>query len=1153
MPVSFEANIGQADAAVKFIARAAGYDLLLTPSQASFQLYTLAREGSRQTQLPGSSDKPTPKKSTIKMKWLGANRRAKVSGVEPLPTKTNYFIGQDARKWRTEVNNFASVKYEQIYSGVDLLFYSTTGQLEYDFKLAPGADFRALRLRFEGAQKLLKDEQGDLLIKTADGEIRQHKPKLYQESAGHKTALTGDFRIINDSDVGFEVGAYDKSKPLMIDPVLSYSTYLGGSGYDAANDIAVDAVGNLYVIGTTQSINFPVINAPQSHSRNDNSADVFVAKLNPSGTAVFYATLIGGSFLDYGNSIAVDASGNVYVTGSTSSSDFPVSANAFQRQNQHGYGGDDAFVLKLNPNGDGLVYATFLGGSLSTRYPYPDSGQDIGYGIAVDALGNAYVTGETASLDFPIKKPLQTALNQGYNPDEIYHGGPIGSTRVIRSDAFVTKLNADGTGLVYSTFLGGRSDDYGRGIVVDQSGSACITGYTLGAGFPTAQALQSQASGRADAFLTKLNSSGEQLEFSTFIGGESNDFAYDLALDAAGNYYVVGETFSESFPTTPRSYQTALGDANVYKSMNSGETWGLTHRGLPNDPVSFLLVDPQTPTYVYAIVGDENPYLFNRLFRSDDGGHNWHELKNINSIDKVKIDPLNPSTLYANPRDYYQRVFYKSTDRGESWRSIRPSVITNQEICSLLAIDPNDSNIFYITVAPTPELPPVGKEAGPSQNEIRRYATAINSAQRLVPQPAKQFSEPLMVPSFHVKIFKTTDGGITWRETGWDRRGFSAIQIDPKRSTDIYIYSSEIFKSTDGGDTWNILGTADFRPQTFTFDPTNIAVLYAIRYAWPKSTVVKSTDNGLTWRDTGLTEDGIAILAIDPQHPATLYAGTRTYGYSAEKYFGRLFKSTDGGDNWKETGLSGAAIRAFAIDPLSPATVYTGTEPYSDGFVVKINANGSALLFSSYLGGQNIDSIHGVTVGAAGKVYVTGQTFSSTFPMKDAVQGKKASDYTNGSTFVAVLNSSGAVLNFSSYLSGSSHDTGSAIAVDQFGKIYITGKTTSADFPIATSLQRDYQGEADAFIAKISLPPRITSAVVQGKKLLVTGDNFDEGASILLNGSPYIAQHNSVSPTTLLVNKTAGKKIAPNQAVTLQVQNSDGALSNEFVFARPAN
>jgi beta-propeller repeat-containing protein len=501
LPLSFEPNHGQTDARVKFLSRASGYTLFVTAEEAVFA----GRDG-----------------SVERMKLLGANRKPRFEPLDKQPGVSNYFLGNDPSKWRTNIANYGKIALRDVYPGIDLVFYGHQRQLEYDWVVAPGADPKQIRVKWEGPSQITKNASGDLVLSAS---LIQRKPVIVQEGR----RIEGGYAV-RGSEVAFELAQYDAAKPLVIDPVLAYSTYLGGRGQDAGRAIAVDGAGNAYVTGSTESTNFPT--AYPLLADNGGGDEVFVAKINPAGSALVYSTYLGGSGNDFGFGIAVDGSGNAYVTGQTTSVNFPT-FNPLQASNGGGPFGD-AFVIKLNPAGSALVYATYLGGS----------GDEAGNGIAVDGRGNAYVTGLTSSANFPAANPLQG----GY-------GGGL-------EDAFVTKINAAGSALVYSTYLGGSGRDIGNRIAVDGSGNAYVTGETSSANFPTASPIQgSYGGGLDDAFVTKIDAAGSTLVYSTYLGGSGDDAGNDIAVDGAGSAYVTGSTGSANFPAA-NPLQAGFGGGN---------------------------------------------------------------------------------------------------------------------------------------------------------------------------------------------------------------------------------------------------------------------------------------------------------------------------------------------------------------------------------------------------------------------------------------------------------------------------------------------------------------------------------------------------------------------------------------------------------------
>jgi len=586
LPLSFEANQGQTEPQVKFLSRGSGYTLFLTSTEAVLML--TKTDAHAKHRIPGEARLVEPEKgagTVLRMKLLGANPAPAVAGVGELPGKSNYFVGNDPKKWRANVPTYAKIEYRDVYPGVNLVYYGNQRQLEHDFVVSPGADPKAITLAFEGMDGVAIDALGDLVLRADGGEVRLRKPVVYQEQNGQRAVIPTRYVLKAERQVAFEVAAYDATKPLIIDPVLAYSTYLGGrasafggNADDEGLGIAVDAAGNAYVTGRTLSTSFPTTPGAFQVTFGGGFFDAFVTKLNGDGSALVYSTYLGGSVDDRGNAIAVDAAGNAYVTGSTSSNNFPTTSGAVQPT--CGISGGDAFVSKLNETGTTLVYSTCLGGS----------GGQFGNGIAVDVAGNAYVTGQTTSPNFP------TTLG-AFQPSP--HGGI--------AHAFVTKVNPTGTGLVYSTYLGGSGIDLGNGIAVDVAGNAYVTGFAGSTDFPTTPgAFQTARASSSDAFVTKVNPTGTGLVYSTYLGGNADDEGFAIAVDVAGNAYVTGRTNSPNFPTTLGAFQTTFaggGDAFVTKlntlASGSASLVYSTYLGGSRADVGFgIAVDVQGNAYV---------------------------------------------------------------------------------------------------------------------------------------------------------------------------------------------------------------------------------------------------------------------------------------------------------------------------------------------------------------------------------------------------------------------------------------------------------------------------------------------------------------------------------------------------------------------------
>jgi len=444
---------------------------------------------------------------------VAGGRAVDPRGDVQLATRTSYFVG-DPSTWRSNVPTYARVVYDDVLEGVDLVFHGANGALEYDLIVAPGIDPARVVLEVEGAQGIEQTGDGSLVLHTSVGDVVQPLPRVTQRDGAGAREISAQYRVVSDRAIAFALGPYDHDRELVIDPVLAYSTYLGGEGFDLGGRVAVDARGSAYVVGATDSLSFPTQSAYQAVRALPR--DAFLAKLTPAGDALEYATYLGGSDNDEAYGVAIDGAGAAYVTGSTRSPDFPVQGSI------QGYAGEsDVFVAKLSPSGADLVYSTLLGGT----------DLEVGRDIATDATGSAYITGNTSSSNFPTVTPLQPV-----------HGGG--------TDAFVAKLAPSGGTLVYSTFLGGSSGDEGSGITVDAAGRATVVGSTSSPNFPLLAPLQPALGGVGliDAFVARLSATGA-LEVASYLGGTGADAAVGVALDSAGAVYVVGETGSVDFPT----------------------------------------------------------------------------------------------------------------------------------------------------------------------------------------------------------------------------------------------------------------------------------------------------------------------------------------------------------------------------------------------------------------------------------------------------------------------------------------------------------------------------------------------------------------------------------------------------------------------------
>jgi beta-propeller repeat-containing protein/Big-like domain-containing protein len=538
LPLSFEPNHGQTDSRVKFISRAGNRTLWLTSDEAVLAVGRPPHSIGPDTKQAAAAKENQSAPAILRMKFVGANAHPRIAGEAKQSGTVNYFAGKP-NEWRTKIPVYSRVRYRNLYAGIDLVFYGNNRELEYDLVVSAGADPGRIKLGISGAENMRIDADGNLVVKTATGDVIQQKPRIYQRKGGSLVAVAGDYVINGKDEVGFRLGSYDPHAAVVIDPVLRYATFLGGNSFDAGRAIAVDSSNRAVVAGTTISSDFPA-----TTSRGF-PTEVFITKFDFTGSRLIYSSLLIGSILDLGElGLALDSAGNAYVTGVTESHAFPTTPGAFQPDL---HGDFDAFVTKLNANGTALVYSTFLGGT----------GRDEGHGIAVDSAGNAYITGDTSSLDFPTTPGAFQRNCKLFDVD----------TSTCES-AFVTKLNASGSGLLYSTFLGGTTNagQPGEGIAVDKTGNAFVTGFTEAADFPTtAGTAQPVFPGSSATFVSELSSSGSHLIYSTFLNAGVFIGEQAIGLDSTGNAFVAsGSVVTKLNASGQRLYSKTLTEGTAH-------------------------------------------------------------------------------------------------------------------------------------------------------------------------------------------------------------------------------------------------------------------------------------------------------------------------------------------------------------------------------------------------------------------------------------------------------------------------------------------------------------------------------------------------------------------------------------------------------------
>ncbi len=590
LPLMFEANHGQFAPDVKFRTRIGQANAWLTSSGVVFQ----------QPQHTHSSP------AVSSLRFVGGASHPEMIGEQPQSARSNYLFGNKASQWKRDIPHFGKVRYHCVYPGIDVVVYGNPTQLEYDFVVSPGSQADAIVLGFEGIDQLSLDQRGNLMVTGNSTITIHHKPVAYQMIGGQKRLVDVEYQLDfpqpptpspsssarllqppTPNQVRFKLGDYDPTQPLVIDPTVSFSSFLGGGFPDAAFAVAADGLGNVVVVGTTLSINF--LTQSPLQPENAGEADMIVAKIDTVSGQLVFSTYLGGDRFDEARGVAIDRDGGIYIAGRTTSLVFPTTDQAFQKENK---GNSDGFVVKLNSDGSAVEFATLLGGA----------GRDEVRGLALDAQGNPSVTGFTLSTDFPVKNAFQPRDG----------GGSF-------TDAFVTKLNRTGSELIYSTYLGGNEDDLGADIAVDQKdGSAVVTGYLNSKNFPLKNPTQATFSGGLyDVFVTKFSPAGDALVFSTYLGATDQERGAAVGVDEFGDVYVTGFTGSTDFPTTANALQKDLRGVSDIFVTKYGPTGGRifsTFFGGAKDEQPFdMAIDARNTIYLVGVTTSLDYPLVNAL------------------------------------------------------------------------------------------------------------------------------------------------------------------------------------------------------------------------------------------------------------------------------------------------------------------------------------------------------------------------------------------------------------------------------------------------------------------------------------------------------------------------------------------------------------
>jgi hypothetical protein len=946
--VVFEANRGQAPAEFVFVSRGHGYTLGIG------HRYATVLAGGRSW--------------TIRLLPSASKVRAAgpPAGIAALPGRSNYFLGN--RKIE-DLPQFSAVRQQEVYPAIDVVWHGSGRQLEYDFQVQPGADPRQIRMRFEGVDRVQLNE-GDLWLTAGGSRFRLPKPTVYQDTRTGRRHIAGSYRL-DSGTVSFDVGEYDRTAVLVIDPVLVWSAVVGGSADDAASAVATDSAGNVYITGRTASLDFPTQSPRQAASGG--STDVFVTKLNASGTAVVYSTYLGGAAEDEGKGIAVDSAGNAYVTGFTSSSNFPTQSPA---QAASG-GARDAFILKLAPAGNTLVYSTYFGG-----FSFDNASA-----IAIDTAGNAYVTGSTSGT-VPVVGAVQPASG-GF------------------TDAFVTKLNAAGTAYVYTTHLGGSAIDDGNGIAVTAAGEATVTGTTFSANFPVKNAKQPAIGGAsvANAFVTRFNAAGNAHLFSTYLGGAGPSSGAAVAVAPDGTTYVTGTASSANFPlkNAAQAAYGGNGDAFVTAFQPSGadHVFSTFLGGSGSDfataisaTANGVAVGGSSGSVDFTLSGSLRT-LLSPVHRSLDSGGTWQGRPFPGAAVAIAAHPTDANTAYVAT----ERAVYRTTDGGATW-SQRTSAATD---FVSLAVDPADpcrivaglrgtANWFppspvptifgpvgaestdcgntWTQTSPNPEFYRLGHQFAPTSPPTLYYVSGLA-------QISGNFLLEVPMMCIQIGANKICSTGV--------RPG--VIAVDTANPCTTYHGSIDAFGSFRGvlsrntnctTPSYQSYGTVPGTILSLAHHPTDGQTLVA---GLADGTVYRRIGTGGAWTLAATLDGGVSSLAFSSG--GVLYAGTRS---------GTVYKSTNAGATFTPTAYAGPNLGALALQGTS--NVWAASREISDAFVTVLTSSG-AITYSTLHGGSGADTVRGVVLRSGGEVIAAGDTGSSDIPIAGGGYGVNRSGNTD--------------------------------------------------------------------------------------------------------------------------------------------------------------
>ncbi len=1064
LPMAFEPNVGQVDPRAKFVARGGGYTVFLGESGVVLSLATRRAAGPAGTGAKRGSVET--RQASLALGFEGGSAQTRLVASDPLSHKSNYFRGNNPKSWHTDIPTYGSVRYEEVYPGVDVVFRGTQGQLSYTFDLAPGADASAIRFKIDGADELRTAENGDLVVRIGDRELTQRAPEVRQRSASGEERVAGRY-VVSGGVVGVRVAsAVTSGKALSVSPTLVFATFLGGdvgvrAGDDTGNDVAVDSAGNVYVVGSSLATDLPTTSgAAQIVPGGD--GDAFVAKLNPQGTGLVYSTFLGGKGLDEANSVAVGADGSVFVGGRTLAIDFPATPGAARTAN---VGATDGFVAKLNPQGTGLVYATYLGGA---SYDHVNA-------IALDPSGNAYATGQQLAGGFPTTP------------------GAFDTTESEGGGTFVTKINAAGTGFVYSTLLEGAGYTVGNAIAVSPNGVAYVTGSTEGA-FPTTPgAFDATPNGASDAFVTKVNAAGSALVYSTLVGGGGIDVAEAIALTQGGAVVITGRTDTQGsatpFPTTTGALDRTPGFSNdvfVAKINPAGSALSFSTfvAGDGYDVATDLAVDASGAIYVVGTTGYVDPGF--------------------------APFPTTPGAFLSEPRDGSVDAFVIKLD-GAGASLLYSTLVGGSFDDTATGIAVDGAGSAFLTGSATYYNSGDGRQPFPTT--AGAFDATYNGGTDTFVTKLNSTGTALTFSTYVAGAFGQSNYDIAW-----------GVATDATGSVYVAGWTgSQNFPTTPGAyDTHFDGGNSDVFVTKLAPNGTSLAY----------STVIGGHDQGQTFND--YPGDYATGLAVDAAGSAYVVGSTSAFDFpttsgafdqSPNGHAAFLTKLAPAGNALVySTVLDDANANGVAVDAAGAAYV-TGvgygafpttsgayqTEPngVNNAFVTKVAPSGSALAYSSYVGGDSYAEARSIAVDASGAAYITGVVYDAmSIPFPTTSGAFDTTDHAVGDGFVTKLTPDGSTLAYSTMLGGDGNDDLYDIAVGPDGTAYVTGWTDSLGagigvvFPTTPgAFQESSSGGLDAFVTRLNAAG---SGLIYST--LLGGSSADLGRAIALDaaGAAYV-------------------------------------------------